>query len=63
MGSDTSQYHQEKKSTEITRVVASEMVRAQTGSTRVIPGLWDRIKQRMTGVNSLERQLQKVTAL
>ena len=32
MGSETSQYHQDSKSNEITRVVASESGTAQTGA-------------------------------
>jgi hypothetical protein len=36
---------------------------AQTGSMRMLPGLWDRITTRSLCVNSLERQPQKVTAL
>jgi hypothetical protein len=39
------------------------MGKAQTGSMRMFPGLWDRITTRSLCVNSLERQPQKVTAL
>ena len=38
-GSETSQYPEEKTSTEIPVVVASEPGRAQTGITQVVPGL------------------------
>ena len=38
-GTETSKYPQEKKSTEIPRVVVSESGRAQTGGVTAFPGL------------------------
>ena len=40
-GTDTSQYPEEKKSTETPQVVASERGSAQTGGKKFLPGLWD----------------------
>ena len=42
-GSETSQYPEEQKSTEIPVVAASEPGGAQTGPTQVWPGLYDPI--------------------
>ena len=39
-GTDTSKYLEEKKSTEIPQVAASERGRAQTGGGQTLPGLW-----------------------
>ncbi len=54
-GSETSQYPEEKKSNEITLVVASERVRAQTLFIYLNKGLWDRD----VGPMSLEEQSGK----
>ena len=41
-GTETSQYPEEKKTTVIAQVVASERAAAQTGSVKAPPGLKDR---------------------
>src|SRR5688572_25780205 len=39
-GTETSNYPEEEKSTEIPQVAASERGRAQTGGMQILPGLW-----------------------
>ena len=47
-GTETSQYPEEKKTTVIAQVVASERAPAQTGSVKAPPGLKDRHRQTAT---------------
>ena len=47
-GTETSQYPEEKKTTVIAQVVASERAGAQTGSVKARPGLKDRHRQTAT---------------
>ena len=47
-GTETSQYPEEKKTTVIAQVVASERAAAQTGSVKAPPGLKDRQQQTAT---------------
>ena len=39
-GTETSNYPEEEKSNEILLVAASERGRAQTGGSKILPGLW-----------------------
>ena len=54
-GTETSHYPQEKKTTVIPPVVASERGRAQTGAVSATPGSWDRDIRLKTKCNYLER--------
>ena len=54
-GTETSHYPQEKKTTVIPPVVASERGRAQTAAVSATAGSWDREIRRKTKCNYLER--------